>query len=168
LTVLCVFPLQQWLPDHIAWPAAFLVAHSTNFFFNGQLWGVLKCYDLVRWERPRFEAYVAGMAERARGEPAIQALIAYGSLARAEWNPASDLDARIIRAPGWLNGLRACLFLMGERTRALAARFPLDVYVIDSLDTLGRLRRDEIGIDLIRWVESGEFPVNRRRSDDGW
>jgi hypothetical protein len=39
---------------------------------------------------------------------------------------------RFIRYPGVWNGLRACWFTLGERTRALFSGLALDAYVLDS------------------------------------
>jgi predicted nucleotidyltransferase len=142
LTVLLSLPLHHWL-------AAFLLAHSLNFFFNGQLWGVLKHYGLVHWAYDDFNAYVDELAQRARRESSIQSLYVYGSLARGEWNDRSDLDARLLRKPGLVNGLRSCLFLLAERTRALIKRFPLDLYVLDNDNPSARLCTAEKSSDLL-------------------
>jgi hypothetical protein len=149
LTPLLGLPLARRLRGPAPWLSAAVVAHTLNFLFNGQLWGVLKIYGLVRWEGARFATYTADLARRASAEPAISALIVYGSLSRGEWAPSSDLDGRILRRPGPVNGLRACAFLLGERSRALLAGFPLDLYVVDSPAALDRLRSDEGGIDLL-------------------
>ena len=57
-----------------------LIAHSLNFLFNGQLWGVLKQYGLVNTPFNEFSAYVEQMVLRAGQEPAISSFIVYGSL----------------------------------------------------------------------------------------
>ena len=75
--------------------------------------------------------------------PAVKYVVAYGSLVREEWSSTSDLDARLIRYPGRLNGLRACWFLLCERTRALLAGFPLDMYLLDDEGSLQKLEADE-------------------------
>lgn len=149
LTGLGAVALGTWLPTRVAWPVAFLVAHTLNFLFNAQLWGVLKHYGLVRTSYDEFYLYVKKLGQRASHDPSIQSLLVYGSLARLGWSPSSDLDARIIRRPGFTNGLRACWFLLLERSRAFVARFPLDVYVLDDRQSLVKLHPDEKGIDLI-------------------
>ena len=62
---------------------------------------------------------------------------------RGEWKETSDLDMRLVRRPGVRNGLRACWFVMKERTRANMRRFPLDVFLLDDFSRLDRLRHDE-------------------------
>jgi hypothetical protein len=79
--------------------------------------------------REEYARYVDGLLERAEGAPAIVGLRITGGLARESWTPASDFDARLVPAPGALNTIRACCFLLFERSRALLARFPLDIYL---------------------------------------
>jgi len=164
LTILGGGILWLWIPGWYMWLAAFLLAHTINFLFNGQLWGVLKHYGLIVCEHEKFEQYVNGFAERARREPSIHQVLVIGSLSRQEWRTESDFDARIVRYPGFVNGIRACWFLVAERTRALVAIFPIDVYVLDSSDSLGRLRADEIAKDLLRCRPENPDQGNSRSS----
>jgi predicted nucleotidyltransferase len=137
--------------------AGFLTAHTLNFLFNGQLWDVLKASRAARHSRAQFVAYVESLAARMRREPAITAAIVCGSVVRGEWHEAADLDLRLLRAPGSLNGLRSCWFLLAERTRALFARFPLDAYVLDNEASLSKLRGDEVKYDLLKPAELGQL-----------
>lgn len=116
LTAGIAFILKTWLPWQIALLTGFMIAHTLNFLFNGHLWGVLKHYGRVHTAREAFDGYVQGLSRRARQERSILHLYAYGSLARQEWSPSSDLDARLVRKPGLTNGLR------GLRVLALRAQ----------------------------------------------
>jgi thymidylate kinase len=132
----------------MSWPAAFvlafLTAHTINFFFNGQLFALLKNYGYVEHTYPEFRDYAQGLASRASNEPSIQYVALFGSLSRDAWTPTSDLDGRILRRSGIVNAIRACWFLLTERTRAMNAGFPLDMYVIDREIAMNhRLRPDE-------------------------
>ena len=131
VTVGVSLALSLALPPPLAWPLGFLIAHTLNFLFNGQVWGVLKHYGLVRHSQAEFAAYVERFRERVEREPSIRRIVICGSLSRQQWTPSSDLDARLLRRPGAANGVRACWFLLRERTRALCARFPVDIYVLD-------------------------------------
>lgn len=135
--------LRLFLAPLAALAVAIALAHTINFLLNGQLWGVLKHYGLVYTTPQAFEQYLSGLSLRALKEPSIQNLYVYGSLARQEWSPLSDLDVRLVRHPGVLNGLRACWFVLKERSRALLARFPIDIYVMDQASSLNKLRPDE-------------------------
>ena len=126
--VLGVF-LLALLPWTWAVLAGFLAAHTLNFLFNGHLWGALKHFGAISLVREDFALYVEGILERAEREPAIAGVRVSGSLARRAWTPASDFDARLLPAPGIGNTIRACWFLLNERSRALFARFPLDLYL---------------------------------------
>lgn len=141
--------LLQVMPLIYAISAAFILAHSLNLVFNAQLWVVLKHYGYVRLAQDNFDAYARGLSNRMEKEPGLLFAAAYGSLARRQWNPSSDLDVRIVRKAGFLNGFRACVFVMSERTRALFNKFPLDVYLLDSFAPLQSLRDDEIPLILM-------------------
>ncbi len=143
LTAMLSLLLLRWLP---LWPTlllAWVAAHTVNMLANGHLWGVLKHYGYTHWSYAEFQRYTQQLAQAAASEPSISAIIAYGSLARTEWSPSSDLDVRIVRRAGMLNGLRACWFLLRQRSRATLAGFPLDAYVVDSRKALQRLAADE-------------------------
>jgi predicted nucleotidyltransferase len=148
LTLALGLALNRVIAGGLAWMLGFLLAHTLNFLFNGQLWGVLKTYGYVQLSYAEFIQYVEQVGRRAANEASIERLVVYGSLARKEWSPASDLDARILRRPGFMNGIRACWFLTKERSLALFHRFPLDLYVVDDIRSLASLRADEKGIEL--------------------
>jgi predicted nucleotidyltransferase len=156
LTALLWILLSPLLGLSWAWAllVAFLLAHTLNFLFNGQMWVVLKHFHLVRNSRSEFEDYLSQLAQRIQAEPSIERAAAYGSLVRGEWHESSDLDLRLVRKPGLRNGLRACWFAMRERTRALFRRFPLDVFLLDDPSRLGRMREDESALELLETTQS--------------
>lgn len=143
LTLILGLFFSGWMRPVSAWISAFLCAHTLNFIFNAQLWVLLKHYGLVRNSYQDFETYIEAFRKRVERQPSIQYAAVYGSYVRGEWKPSSDLDVRLVRRAGLLNGLVACWFLMVERTRAFFRRFPLDIYVADNFESLERLRIDE-------------------------
>lgn len=143
LTILFFLILRQWLSPYAAILSSWLVAHTVNFLLNGHIFCVLKSFGRVTHDREAFEAYTASLANRLDIEPSIAWAAAYGSLTRGEWKTTSDLDVRVIRLPGLFNGIRACFFILGERTRAHLQKFPLDILLLDSPRLLGQIRKDE-------------------------
>lgn len=127
---------------------ALIVDHTLHWLFNGHLYVVLREFGLSRVERGHFAEYVKGLRVRIAKERSVLAGAIFGSLSRGELDSSSDLDVRLIRRLGFGNGLRACAFTFLERSRALLHRFPLDVYVLDSLGPLSRMRVDESPIIL--------------------
>ncbi|HLA98987.1 MAG TPA: hypothetical protein VJL34_11080 [Anaerolineales bacterium] len=142
--------LNAWLTWHVALILGFLAAHTLNFLFNGHLWGVLKNYGYVHTAYNNYNRYMEKLAGRANRVAAIERLVVVGSLAKHEWTPQSDLDARILYKPGALNSLRVCLFLVGERTHALLSRFPLDIYAMDHEKSFRKTLGEKQGIDLLK------------------
>ena len=135
--------LGRWLPTWAALALGWVIAHTLNFLFNGQIYGVLKHFGGVRRTWEEFNAEVDALAQRIDREPAIIYAAAYGSLARDQWKPTSDLDVRLVRASGARNAWRASWFAVNERTRALFGKFPLDLLVLDSCEALERMAEKE-------------------------
>lgn len=120
-----------------------IISHTILFILNGQLFALAKNFDIVYNDPQRIIDYANGIKKRASKEKSINCLVVYGSLVRGEIKPTSDLDVRVIRKSGVLNGFRACIFGLKERSRALFSQFPLDMYVIDSPKHLLKMRQDE-------------------------
>ena len=120
------------VPGLIALIAAFLLAHTLNFLFNGQIWGVLKHFGFQNkgWEHTQSE--LDRLQRRITQQQSIAWAGVYDSLSRDGWSLTSDIDLRLVRKPGFANGVQACAFVLRERARAFITRFPLDVYVFDS------------------------------------
>jgi hypothetical protein len=115
---------------------------------NGHVYVVLKHFGGARHDRERIRRHLAAVAARVRGEPSVRYAALFGSIARGEWQPTSDVDLRLVRRPGIRAGLRACGFALCERTRATWGGIALDVYVLDGPAALARLRRDEPAVVL--------------------
>ena len=135
--------LVRWFHLSFAIAAGLFLAHSINFLFNSQIFVVLKFFGNIRHELSEFEEYIGSIKIRLGEEPSIRWGAIYGSMARGELKTTSDLDIRFIRYPGFSNGLRACWFVLKERSRAHINRFPIDFLIFDNPRLLSRLRPDE-------------------------
>lgn len=123
---------------------SFFVAHTVNWIFNGQLFVLGRYVGVKPKKQDHFDKYINKLKYRAEREKSIKLVAVYGSMSRNDLSESSDLDVRILRKRGFLNGLNACLFGFSERTIALFSRFPLDMYVIDSPNHLLKMRSDEV------------------------
>ncbi|MDY6965774.1 MAG: hypothetical protein SVM80_07380 [Halobacteriota archaeon] len=123
-------------------------AHTINWVFNGQIFVLLKNLRLTEIEQEYFISYADGLQRRINGKKSILFAAIFGSLSRDELRKSSDLDVRIIRRQGVVNGFRSCLFALMERSQAFLLRFPLDIYVLDDLQSLSKLREDEVPVVL--------------------
>src|SRR5512139_548805 len=120
------------LINFVSYPISFIIslilAHTINAIFNGQLLsvshGVLKSRNLQD-----LTDYALLLKKRISDEKSIHAAAIFGSFCRGETSETSDLDVRMVRRRGVINGLRSCSFCLSERTRALFHKFPLDIYV---------------------------------------
>lgn len=130
---------------------AFISAHTFNWFFNSGFWGHFrKKYGLfIRGVVIPYQMdEIKDLQTRIKKDKSIQAAAIYGSISRSANGKTSDLDVRIIRHLGVLNGFRACTFGFIERTRAFFKRLPLDLYVVDGAEHLYKLRADEMPVIL--------------------
>jgi len=127
---------------------AFVITHTLHWVFDGHLFVLFKNLGLSKAELKCFVENAKELRERVRKKRSILAVAIFGSLSRGSLIESSDLDVRIIRRPGMINGLKACGFAFLERSRAFLKKFPLDLYVIDNPNKLSKIRPDEAPIVL--------------------
>lgn len=124
---------------------SFLIAHTINFLFNGHFMVIMKNLGksvLTQESYSRFYNFLElEIKEKKNG---IIAAAIIGSYVRNEFSYASDLDVRIIRRRGFGQGISICFLSMRVRARALLEKFPLDIYVFDSINSMSRLSKKEI------------------------
>ncbi|ASJ03587.1 hypothetical protein A3L09_10125 [Thermococcus profundus] len=129
-----------------------LIGHTFNWILNGHVFVVFKNLKIITTPREKFDVYLERLKKRVENEPSIVWAGVYGSLVRGEFKETSDLDIRLIRKLGVINGVRACIFVMRERSWATFHKFPLDIYVGDSVRFLENMNKKELPITL-----KGEF-----------
>jgi len=128
----------------VAVACSFLLAHTLSWLLNTHFFVIGRFVGFTTTPTDKICSYARGIASRSQRCPALLGVAVYGAVARGRGVRAtSDVDMRFIRRPGWLNALRAAWFTFAERARAFFAAFPLDVYLLDDLRPLGRLREDE-------------------------
>ncbi len=134
------------------WCASLFLAHTLNWILNGNWWaGMLFAFPHLRNRGDRATcAYLNGMADRLRRDRAISGAMVFGSVARGKWHERSDVDVRLLRRPGVWNGVTGVLVLLRERWIALWSRQPLDIYLVDGIPFLKRMRADEPPVFLKR------------------
>lgn len=146
LELLVAVCLLQLLPSGATGPLlAFLLAHSLSFTLNGQAWVCARYCAWYRQDPERIATFVLGLeADLARRAWLAEAAL-IGSRARghAVYGPRSDIDLRLIMAPGLAGWLRTNLLLLLMRARAFAGGFALDLYAYDSPASLARFDQDE-------------------------
>lgn len=138
-----------WAFGFIQIALSWIISHSLNYVLNGQFFVALKNIGLSKISVDRLINYTQDLTTRLKNEKSVLAACAIGSLSRQMFEESSDVDIRFIRRPGLWNGLRACFFLLLERTRAFRSRIPLDIYALDSIKWLKEnVRKDEMPVIL--------------------
>lgn len=125
---------------------SFLIAHSLNFAFNGQLFAMYTHMGATKVNPQSFLRETLASSQRISKSSSIQAAIAYGSLSRGCFKSTSDIDIRYIPKSGDLNFWIACLFAVKERIIAFIKGYPLDLYVFKTKVLLKKMRSDEFPI----------------------
>ena len=123
--------------------ASIVISHTLNWIFNGHIFVVFKNLKLIKTSKEKFDTYIERLKRKVENEPSIVWAGVYGSLVRGEFKETSDLDVRLIRKRGFINGVRVCVFVMKERSWATFNRFPLDIYVGDSFGFLEKMNKEE-------------------------
>lgn len=137
-------------PQSVA--VAFLIAHTVNFLLNGQVHVALKWPGRHAREVAELNTYLDGVAGRVCRSASVSEVYLFGSAVRNEIRSSSDLDVRVMRRRGLRNGIVSCLLVAAERSRALVARIPLDIYVWDSRSR--PMREDEVPVFLCQPPEA--------------
>lgn len=130
--------LNNYLTSIVSIFIAFLLSHTINWIFNGQIFVLLKNLKLTNTSKESFIKYLDTFEKKVDKKKSIAAAAAFGSLSREKLNNKSDLDIRIIRNPGIINGFESCFFVMKERTLAFFNRFPLDIYILDDIQMIDK------------------------------
>lgn len=131
------------------------IAHTLNWIFNYNFWTCIT-FAFAAVKNPGNDKtilYLQKLQRRMLRYECITGCMLYGSVSRKKWHDKSDLDMRILRKPGFINGFKAYLVVFCERLIAVFSMQPLDVYLADTVEFLNKMRDDE-------------FPVFLKNKDD--
>ena len=135
------------------WTAAILsvfVAHSVNWVLNTHFWVMGRYIGISRTTKEEIHNYLFRVQKLAKRKSYLSGVAVFGNMTRGgNVKPTSDLDIRFISKVGLSNQLKTNIFGLSEKVKAFFQRFPLDLYVLDSIEPLGRLREDEIPLILL-------------------
>lgn len=127
---------------------SFLIAHTLNWMFNDNLWTCIQFTlpNLLNPGNDKTKDYLMKMQNRMKKRSSVGGCMIYGSMSRGVWKEKSDLDVRILRKPGIINGFLGYLACWAERLIAVFSKQPLDIYMADSPEFLKKMRFDEYPI----------------------
>lgn len=129
---------------------SFLIAHTLNWMFNDNLWTCIQFTlpNLLNPGNDKTKDYLMKMQNRMKKRSSVGGCMIYGSMSRGVWKEKSDLDVRILRKPGIINGFLGYLACWAERLIAVFSKQPLDIYMADTPEFLKKMRADEYPIFL--------------------
>ena len=131
--------LYYYLSVGVAIFSSIIIAHTINWIINGHVFALCKTFGWTKTDYKTFIDYLNVLKDRSSRENSICLVATFGSLSRKELKQTSDLDIRVVRKTGFVNGVRACIFVIKERSKAFFNRFPLDIYLLDNYDGLNEL-----------------------------
>lgn len=121
-----------------------IAAHTMNWLFNGHLFVIGRFIGFTSNRPEIILQYMTEVQQRIENADFLLGGIIIGKIARGGGiSSTSDVDIRLVRRNGFLNGLKASYLSLNERSRALLNQFPLDLYTHDKLESLNRLNPDE-------------------------
>ena len=134
------------------WPSlgiSFLMAHTTNWLLNSHFWVMGRYIGISETSVKRVNNYMSEIKNLLQEKSSIQAIVVVGNMTRGgKIKSTSDLDVRFIREKGFLNTILSNLFMVKIKVIAFFRKIPLDVYLLDEIRQLSRLRSDEVPIIL--------------------
>lgn len=127
----------------------FFLSHTLNWLLNSHFWTFGRFLGITHTDRKRFSVYLKELRERVDNDASIVSIIIIGSISRNEgFRTTSDVDIVFIRKEGFPNAVRAVLVTVRERATAFLNKFPLELHLYDSVDTMKKHRADEIPVIL--------------------
>ncbi len=122
----------------------FVLVHTLNWILNDHLLVTLKNFGWIVTSTDRIESELRRLLVRASKSSGISEVYLLGSVSKGLTHAHSDLDIRLVRQTGFRNALKAYYFAMLERARSVLVGFPLDLYVVDSVEAFSRTKQEEI------------------------
>lgn len=123
---------------------AITLAHSFNWIFNGHIFALLKTFGIVKTKYSSFLTYMEKLKERGSKEKSIKCIATFGSISREELKETSDIDIRVVKDKGFVNGIRSSVFVMLERSKSVFNGFPLDIYLLEDEKSMHKLKERPI------------------------
>lgn len=127
--------LNMW----IAW----VIAHSLNFCLNGQLFAMFTHFGANGVSAKYFLNETLRTAEGLKKKTSVAHALAFGSLSRGEYKKTSDIDLRLVPAPGEWNFWKCSFLAFRMRTAGFFRGYPLDLYVFSPKELQRKMRTDE-------------------------
>ncbi len=137
--------LRSLLPGPTAAPLALALAHTLGFTLNGQVWVCVRYCPFYARDPAAVARFASTLVEDLRRRPWLEEAAIIGSRAASDpaWGPRSDIDVRLVTAPGLAGWLRTGLLLLRLRAAAFRRSVPLNVYAYDAPSSLARLDQRE-------------------------
>lgn len=122
----------------------FLAAHTINWVINGQIPVALKNSGIINKTPSEINNYSIYIKNKLTKYPYFIFGSIYGSSSRDQLKTGSDLDVRVVRKKGLINGMITSVIIMKLRLSSLLSLFPLDIYLLDNFIKLKTMEESPI------------------------
>jgi len=149
-TLILYFLLSALYPLPVAYSImiSFIIAHTLNWFINGNISTILLHRMFIgKLNKEKAFFYLKDLSLRLENNNSIVTCAVFGSIARGELKPSSDIDITFVRTPGFLNAIKSIFFMITEKYRTNVKLIPIEAFLVDSIGYMKkRYRSDEIPI----------------------
>lgn len=120
-----------------------IIVHTIDWILNCQFFALFKKFGWVHTSFEKFNFFNSALEKLGSRNKGIESILLCGSISRGSQTNESDLDVRVIRRGGLINGIRAYAFCVWARFMAFIKAFPLDLYLFDEIESLKKVRSTE-------------------------
>jgi len=112
---------------------ASITVHSLMWIFNGQLFSLFR---LRKYNVESLIVFIKDLQNRTTDLSYLEGVILFGGLCKNKYHEYSDIDVRLIKSHGFINGIKSCNCAAQERFLALFISSPIDIYVFNKIENL--------------------------------
>lgn len=112
---------------------SFFLGHTINWLVNENIFSIIIHRLLLKKiTKEDFFKYIQLFQKRINNKKCILYSAAFGSMARGELKPTSDIDISIVRKPGILNAINSLFIILYEKKIADFYGIPLEIFLSDT------------------------------------
>jgi len=154
-TLLVIYSILEDIQDSNNYKSTFisavLINHTITWFITGNFWVYM--LDSFLWVKNPGIIRIIEFIQKVKllfvATKSVDAILIYGSMCRGQLHIRSDLDLRVLKTPGLLNGFVALSVGYLIRAYSFFIRMPVDLEVVDSMEFIRKqMRKDERPIDV--------------------
>lgn len=123
---------------------SFLIAHTINWLVNGNISTIIIHRLFIGTvSRKKIFCYLKDLQERLQKTSSIEFTAVFGSISRGELKNSSDIDITFVRKDGFINSIKAIIFIIKEKFHTNINKIPIEPFLADSINYMKKRYRDD-------------------------